>query len=477
MYIVALGKVDVHCRCIFIMVERKYMWLRDQLTPQLCFIDLKSFFRAQSTNMAEQIWLESPTLANIVDFFKNYPLHTSFTAFLEHKDAFAFFWGLVSFALTASTHDNQLSPDFQWVEDIKKIAASGQITTPEPRIILKHSASEVSSNAMNKSQAAATGATILVNSASAEQNVPDAAADSRNGSLLEEFEQWSGDPSSFWDQSAKPLQLTQATYVERFQAFLAQALKEGSQLQIQVILTQPANIEVFRGFRMHTLHTLRDVSQFQMQIYQYRFTCVLAYQFWIRFSSSTSIYDKVHKLTSPRIREFLRIAGLPPDNESACSDVLFSGRRRYEFCRQLQPNGNDVDYGPLFRPDIPDAIWDRPTPYARKKFEKYLEISRSKNISRWSEESGAQSAAKAILDFRHALIWPDWVHLHVDQPHNNILSQQIQFPSLLSTARKRQRSISPTNINATSSLIDPEVQFIQHSKGSKGQSQREYQWR
>lgn len=335
--------------------------------------------------MAEQIWLESPSLADIVGFFKTYPLHTSFTAFLEHQDAFSFFWGLVSFALTAA-HDNQLSPDIQWVEDFKKIAASGQITTPEPRIVLKHSATQVSSNTTNKSQAAASeGATILASSASSEQSttphddltlenansanslannspqhrtdVPDTAADSRNGSLLEEFAQWSGDSSSFWDQSAKPLQLTQATHGERFRAFLVQALKEGSQLQIQVILAQPANIELFRGFRMHTMHTLKDTSQFQMQIYQYRFTCVLAYQFWMRFSSSISVYDKVHKLTSPRIREFLQIAGLPPDNERACSDVLSSGRRRHEFCRQLQPNGKDVDYGPLFRSDIPDGMY------------------------------------------------------------------------------------------------------------------------
>lgn len=330
--------------------------------------------------MADQIWLESPTLADIIDFIKNYPLHTTLTTFLENEDAFAFFWGLVSFALTASVHDNQLPHHLQWVKEIKRIAATAQITTPEPRVTLKHSATQASSITIHRSQAS-QGATSIASSASSGQSttphhnftlenansanslasnstqastyVPDTIADSEGGPLWEEFAQWSGDPSSFWDQSAKPLRLTQATYMERFRAFLAQALKEGSQLHIQVMLTQPANLDTFRSFRMHTL---KEVSQFQMQIYQYRFTCVLAYQFWMRFSSSLRS-NKFYKLTSPRIKELLRMAGLPLDNERVCSDILFGGRRRYEFCKQLQPNRRDVDYSPLFRSDIPDAMY------------------------------------------------------------------------------------------------------------------------
>lgn len=44
-----------------------------------------------------------------------------------------------------------------------------------------------------------------------------------------------------------------------------------------------------------------------------------------------------------------------------------------------------------------------------------------------------------------------------------MLSQQRQLSSLLSTVRKRQRTISPTIIAAPSALRDPEIEFIQYS--------------
>lgn len=136
--------------------------------------------------------------------------------------------------------------------------------------------------------------------------------------------------------------------MERFRVFLARAMKEGPELHTQNMLTQAANMETSRG--SHTQ------SQLQMRICQYRFTCVLAYQFWARFSRGFKSH-KTYKLVAYRVRDFLRMAGLSQSNEHACSDVLFWGGRRHEFCARIQPGRDDVDYGPLFRPDLPDAMY------------------------------------------------------------------------------------------------------------------------
>lgn len=107
--------------------------------------------------------------------------------------------------------------------------------------------------------------------------------------------------------------------MERFRVFLARAMKEGPELHTQNMLTQAANMETSRG--SHTQ------SQLQMRICQYRFTCILAYQFWARFSRGFKSH-KTYKLVAYRVRDFLRMAGLLQSNEHACSYVLFWGGRR-----------------------------------------------------------------------------------------------------------------------------------------------------
>jgi hypothetical protein len=365
---------------------------------------------------AQIVWLESPTLAEIIDFVRNYLLHISFTELLEDRDAYAFFWGLASFAFTASAHNNRIYPEFNWVQQVKWAVATGQINLPTPRIIVNHSATQVplsttnngrltrratiragnasfeqsttrhhvsapiASNSTDNSNSQAPNRAVIVSgNASSEQsttphgnsapsnphsanspatstrtnstqnntNVPDAAAASEGdpSRVLQDFAQWSNDPRSFWDQSAKPLRLKQATYMERFRVFLARAMNEGPELHTQTMLT--ANIETSRGYHMQ--------SQLEMRICQYRFTCVLAYKFWARFSRGFKSH-KSYKLVAYRVREFLRMAGLSQSNEHACSNVLWWGGRRHEFCARIQPDREDVDYGPLLRADLPDAM-------------------------------------------------------------------------------------------------------------------------
>lgn len=103
---------------------------------------------------AQIVWLDSPTLAEILDFFRNFPLHTTFTKLFEDRDAYSFFWGLVSFAFMASAHNNRAYSEFNWVRQIKWAAATGQISLPTPKIIVTHSATQVTSNATNNGRAA-----------------------------------------------------------------------------------------------------------------------------------------------------------------------------------------------------------------------------------------------------------------------------------------------------------------------------------
>lgn len=111
---------------------------------------------------------------------------------------------------------------------------------------------------------------------------------------------------------------------------------------------------------------------------------------------------------------------------------------------------------------------------ARQNLEEYIEISKSNNISKWSEEIGAQSAAKAILDFRQALIWPDGADLWDYHPRDDALSQRKRPCSPLPRPEKRQCTISSTNAAAPASLKDSEAQSIQHtecgSSSSAGQN-------
>lgn len=224
--------------------------------------------------------------------------------------------------------------------------SSEQSATPVP--------TPVTSNNSRASETITVSASSASFTTSAVPHDSPTPANSEGGSLhaLRDLAQWSSDPNSFWDQPA-PLRLTQPIYRERFRVFLAQALKEGAELYNQIMLTQPADIQAIRSFRMQTR---RVMPQFQMQIYRYRFTCVMAYQFWMHATRDIPT-TRLYKLTSSHIREFQCLAGLSPDNERACFNVLFGGGRRHEFCQKLQPDQEDVDYGPLFESDIPDAMY------------------------------------------------------------------------------------------------------------------------
>lgn len=226
-------------------------------------------------------------------------------------------------------------------------ASSEQSATPVPTLVTSNN-----SRASETVTVSASSASFATSAVPHDSPTP---ANSEGGSLyaLRDLAQWSSDPNSFWDQSAALLRLTQPIYKERFRVFLVQALKEGAELYNQIMLTQPADIQAIRSFRMHTR---RVMPQFQMQAYRHRFTCVLANQFWMHATRDIPT-TRLYKLTSSNTRELLCLAGLSPDNECACFNVLFGGGRRHELCQKLQPDQEDVDYGPLFESDIPDAMY------------------------------------------------------------------------------------------------------------------------
>ncbi|UKZ53146.1 hypothetical protein TrVGV298_006938 [Trichoderma virens] len=124
---------------------------------------------------------------------------------------------------------------------------------------------------------------------------------------------------------------------------------------------------------------------------QHRFNCVVAYLFFDRYFQSQYI-------TKGKVIQLLQRSGGSADHEAHFSDLIQTGQRCVQFCQQLQPDMGNVDYGPIFRLDIQDKIWSRRDSHFRKKFKLSLEKFRSQNVGRWSETSGARSAAKAIIE-------------------------------------------------------------------------------
>ncbi|KAL6692969.1 hypothetical protein J3F84DRAFT_381211 [Trichoderma pleuroticola] len=129
-----------------------------------------------------------------------------------------------------------------------------------------------------------------------------------------------------------------------------------------------------------------------MKPLQHRFRCVVGYLFFNLDNQPSQHITKI------RLRQHLQKSDVSADHDSYFLDLIKTGRRCVEFCQQLQPDRHAVDYGPILRLDIPDIIWKSQSTHSRKKFKIFLDKMRSQNISKWSKESGAQSAAKAIIN-------------------------------------------------------------------------------
>lgn len=93
-----------------------------------------------------------------------------------------------------------------------------------------------------------------------------------------------------------------------------------------------------------------------------------------------------------------------------------------------------------------------------------MKILKTNSISKWSEEVGAQSAAKVILDFRYTLIGLMGLTRGITLRKMMVLSKRKRPSSHVSRPEKRQCNSASTNVAASSSLMDSEAQFMHHSK-------------
>ncbi|KAL7952249.1 hypothetical protein V8C34DRAFT_299748 [Trichoderma compactum] len=199
-------------------------------------------------------------------------------------------------------------------------------------------------------------------------------------SLASSFPKWMSDPTSFWDHSIQALQLAGHTVNERTVAFLH--------------------------------HAVREQSDGEIHTFQRRFDSVIAYHTYKREISSGHI-------SSANIKKFFQIIRASPVKETKDYELLFSGKRRLEFCSRLTRDKidldstalyvydnigfADIDYSPLFL-GLHDKIWEIKTARWRQRADRAVDRLISENFSALSEKHRARLVASILLAFREASI-------------------------------------------------------------------------
>ncbi|KAL7936357.1 hypothetical protein V8C35DRAFT_232333 [Trichoderma chlorosporum] len=161
-------------------------------------------------------------------------------------------------------------------------------------------------------------------------------------------------------------------------------------------------------------------SRVNIQILQYRFTSILVYQSFQKMMNTNLI-------TSSLTRQYLELIDMPPESEPDCTLLLYSGRNRIEFDRQIAPDREEIDHGPQLLVDLNDNQWDYiNNSRMRAKAKATVAQLKAEDITSWSERSGAQSAAKEILLYGQELL--DLVDFQTK--YNRAKGQKRQFDSV-----------------------------------------------
>ncbi|KAL7931799.1 hypothetical protein V8C35DRAFT_103294 [Trichoderma chlorosporum] len=254
---------------------------------------------------------------------------------------------------------------------------TGECPTPDPRT--QHNApSDDASPTQNTSE---TGECPTANSTA--QKSKKSRVLTSIGKLMKQselFESWTKDPISFWNQLAQALQLPEGSRDERIKAFFEHAADQESKVEAQKLINRFDSIIAYLKFKEHDP------------------------------SSSTVRLIKV--------KEYLEQIGVPPGREKLHFKLLFSGRRRLEFCHLLSkddvdfgsyfPDGihfNNISYGALFL-DLDDKMWEDRHGWAYRLFNNTVQEFKSQDIIAKLNNSGATVAAQTLLQFRHAFIEP-----------------------------------------------------------------------
>ncbi|KAL7928061.1 hypothetical protein V8C35DRAFT_319042 [Trichoderma chlorosporum] len=193
------------------------------------------------------------------------------------------------------------------------------------------------------------------------------------------FSIWSSFPNLFWEQSAEGLLLKGHTIKERFASFLQGGVKKKSELTVQKL--------------------------------QYRFASIVTYLAYMRITETERVFPA-------RIQEFINTFDFLVPDISTYEETLACGQRWVDLCQQILsekedyneraknrmafcqqvPEGYNVNLGPVFLP-LDDNLFEIDNRSGRRKRNEHAGVLRSQNIMAWSQESGANLAANAIIDF------------------------------------------------------------------------------
>ncbi|KAK5994251.1 hypothetical protein PT974_05189 [Cladobotryum mycophilum] len=188
--------------------------------------------------------------------------------------------------------------------------------------------------------------------------------------IRSQFQKWIEDPRSFWDESIEPLQLTiQQNVTSNLQKFFKHEAKSKSLLDVQIIQRRLGCVLMHDSFKRHYPRPLLQIS-------------------------------KGH------IKGFLEKIGISQNCTAIYLERIRRGQKCIEFCKRIQSDGGKLDYGPLFLDGLPDAIWDTDQTHYRNKFSEEMEYLKSKDISTWSQNSGARLVAELTLNYLQQFIWP-----------------------------------------------------------------------
>lgn len=110
-------------------------------------------------------------------------------------------------------------------------------------------------------------------------------------------------------------------------------------------LQQPSTVESPHRFRSLLVYAMRKRSRLHFQNIHFSFTSVVIFlTFLERFESKQPRLERVY--------EFLKEFSIPSNDAQCCLLLIQAGYKRWTLCARLDPFQSDVDYSPLFRPEI-----------------------------------------------------------------------------------------------------------------------------
>lgn len=132
-----------------------------------------------------------------------------------------------------------------------------------------------------------------------------------------DFPEWSREPEKFWAQSKNAPSFKGQDASARCKAFVRHAINN---IDTVIILT------------------LQD-----------RFTSILVYQSYRKLMGAINI-------TIKNVLQYLQRLGIPTQFEPDCSRLLFSGKRRENFCHDIDPDRPEIDYSSQLIPGLKDKL-------------------------------------------------------------------------------------------------------------------------